>query len=39
MKTISDYVNDEQEVLTVDNYSEMDAAVFAQLSYFRILYR
>lgn len=35
MGIINDYVENQQEALTTDNYSEMDAAFFAQLSYFR----
>lgn len=35
MGTINDYISTQDEALTSGNYNEMDAAVFAQLSYIR----
>lgn len=35
MQTLYEYVGTQQEVLTAENYNEVDAAVFAQLSYFK----
>ncbi len=35
MGTICDYIKGESEALTADNYNEIDALVFAELSYFR----